>query len=71
MDNEIDEKAVSNFIYSPEPCRICGEPIGDDGNVVYAGYSLESKARSAHGACWNASKDEKSNWAYPEDADEL
>ena len=64
MDNEIDEideKAVSNFIfkhfYSPEPCRICGKPIGDDENAVYAGYSLESKARSAHGACWNASKD--------------
>jgi len=74
MDNEIDAKAVAkslfSYYYSPEPCRICGELIGDDENAVYAGYSLDSKSRAAHGACWDAHKGEKSKWAYPEDAED-
>ncbi len=41
---------VALSMYANEPCRICGELITLEdvhGNAVYAGYSLNNKARSS------------------------
>lgn len=63
-------------MYEGEPCRVCGKPIkmaditSEDQSlgVVYAGYSICSKSRSAHTVCWNENKDRADTWAYPESA---
>ena len=43
--------------YANEPCRICGEMITEqqvmNDHVVFAGYSSNNKARSAHKECWD------------------
>jgi hypothetical protein len=67
IDVKLAAKSFFKCFYSQEPCRICGQPIGEDKNAVYAGYSLDSKSRSAHYACWSARKHQKSEWIYPED----
>jgi hypothetical protein len=54
-------------IYESEPCRICGELIGDASKAVFAGYSHDSKSRCAHKTCWN-SNTPKEKWAYPTDS---
>jgi hypothetical protein len=54
-------------MYENEPCRICGELIDDARKAVYAGYSKDSKSRSAHKACWNKNIPQ-AQWAYPESA---
>ena len=40
--------------YADEPCRICGKTIIWDEikDAVWAGYSADNMARSAHGACF-------------------
>ena len=53
-------------MYLGEPCRICGETIEDIDGVVFAGYSKDSMARSAHGECWREhGEDEHGGWAHP------
>lgn len=54
--------------YVGEPCRICGMLITKDdlNKLVYAGYSKNNQARSAHGKCWQENKP-KSEWVYSED----
>lgn len=45
-------------MYANEPCRICGAMLTmDDINngAVFAGYSSDNAARSAHKACWQRS----------------
>jgi hypothetical protein len=59
------EVAIS--MYVGEPCRICGKPITRDGGIIFAGYSVDNKARSAHKKCWH-SNTPKSQWAYPIDS---
>ena len=45
--------------YRDEPCRICGELIGDDPNPIYVGYSQDRTSRAAHEQCFrNLSADE-------------
>lgn len=49
-------------MYTNEPCRICGELLTMEdmrNGAVFAGYSNDNAARSAHGSCWRA---------YPSDA---
>ena len=55
---------IVSAMYLDEPCRICGEIITDLAGVVWAGYSKDSKARSAHGTCWKKNIPE-SQWAHP------
>lgn len=56
-----NRKALSKLalsMYANEPCRICGELLTmDDLNAgaVFAGYSSDNRARSAHKACWQRS----------------
>lgn len=43
-------------MYTGEPCRICGENITMEdleNGAVFAGYSADEKARSAHKHCWD------------------
>jgi hypothetical protein len=59
------ENAVKLILsmYEDEPCRICGKTITDASLAVYAGYSKDNKARSAHKTCWD--KDiPVSEWAH-------
>lgn len=49
--------------YEDEPCRICGETITDASKCVYAGYSKDNKARSAHKTCWDKNLPE-SQWVH-------
>lgn len=63
-------------MYCNEPCRICGINIQNTdfrhyggAGVVYAGYSLNDTARSAHKICWE-NRPDKSEWAYPVDAED-
>ena len=53
-DAETQAYRIALGMYAGEPCRICGELITRDDlrDLVYAGYSADSKARSAHAACW-------------------
>lgn len=53
-DNGAFELAV--LMYANEPCRICGETITreDVMTCVFAGYSVNNEARSAHKQCWDA-----------------
>lgn len=44
---------IALSMYENEPCRICGEIITDASLCVYAGYSSDNSARSAHEACWD------------------
>lgn len=42
-------------MYTNEPCRICGELLTMEdmrNGAVFAGYSSDNAARSAHGECW-------------------
>jgi hypothetical protein len=65
--NPIVDLALS--MYADEPCRICGENIAPEqiksDGVVFAGYSKDSKSRSAHKACWDSRPDDVSKWANP------
>lgn len=64
----IDRAKIKNMVmsqYKSEPCRICGLPISDDASAVFAGYSADNKARSAHGKCWLQRNDDPSSWVYP------
>lgn len=66
-----DYQELTSFalgMYAGEPCRVCGVTIGVDDfpGLVFAGYSMCNKARSAHGTCW-ARGSPKSEWAYPDD----
>ena len=53
--------------YVDEPCRICGEMITMqqlvDNQVVFAGYSSNNEARSAHKECWDKNIP-VSEWKY-------
>ena len=53
--------------YANEPCRICGDNITleqiKSNVVVFAGYSADSAARSAHKNCWDTNKDQ-STWKH-------
>lgn len=63
------KKAAKKMVlamYEGEPCRICGENITDATKAVYAGYSVDNKARSAHKSCWD-NQPPKKEWAYPVD----
>lgn len=58
-------------MYAGEPCRICGELITMDdmyNGAVYAGYSADNAARTAHKDCWQRSPgiDDKPNkdWVH-------
>jgi len=49
-------------MYTNEPCRICGVLLTMEdmrNGAVFAGYSNDNAARSAHGDCWRK---------YPSDA---
>ena len=49
---------VALSMYANEPCRICGGIVTMDdlrNGAVYAGYSVDDTARSAHKACWQRS----------------
>jgi hypothetical protein len=48
-----DATKIALSMYEREPCRICGETITDAKRAVYAGYSKDNKARSAHKSCWD------------------
>jgi hypothetical protein len=61
-----DAVKIALSMYENEPCRICGELITDARKAVYAGYSADSKARSAHKTCWDK-RIPKPQWAYPID----
>ena len=61
---------IFDYCYSNEPCRICGKRIGADVSAVYAGYAKNAKTRSAHGACWDARKNDKGSWVHREDPEE-
>jgi hypothetical protein len=63
-----DAQAIALAMYKGEPCRICGYKIGDF-DAVYAGYSKDNLARSAHTVCWNSNVPRK-NWKYPEDSND-
>lgn len=63
------EMAISMYI---EPCRICGEMLTrqDLNTAVWAGWGSRDdgkSARAAHKSCWDACKDDKANWAFPND----
>ncbi len=52
--------------YANEPCRICGENVtGEDvfTNAVFAGYSENDVARSAHKTCWEKNIPQE-QWVY-------
>jgi hypothetical protein len=53
-------------MYANEPCRICGKPITTDDltTAVFAGYSIDSRSRSAHKACWDKRLPQK-DWEIP------
>lgn len=44
---------IALSMYMGEPCRICDREItpADIDDAVFAGYSADSKSRSAHGEC--------------------
>lgn len=56
------------MMYCDEPCRICGKRIvkSDLDELVFAGYSLNNEARSAHGECWNLYPSTETDGARPE-----
>lgn len=63
---------IAASMYANEPCRICGVMLtmdDIDNGAVFAGYSSNNAARSAHKACWQRSPgvDGKPNddWAHP------
>lgn len=58
--------------YVNEPCRVCGKMIepSDLDDLVYAGYSVCNKSRSAHGDCWVAKKP-MHEWAFPHTIERL
>jgi hypothetical protein len=58
-----DATKMALAMYEGEPCRICGKTITDATKAVYAGYSADNKARSAHKTCWNE-KIPASKWVY-------
>ena len=53
-------------VFANEPCRVCGELIEleDLLELVFIGYSIDNKSRSAHGPCWK-DRGLQSEWAYP------
>jgi len=69
-DYEPSELATAIFkaFDSPTPCRICGRIIGDDLNAVFATYALNDVSRLAHSYCWDTIGNDRTRWAYPEDA---
>ena len=68
---QVDKKFAASMMinmYTNEPCRICGKLITKDdlNELKFAGYSECSKARAAHGSCWeNHGKDDTKTWKYP------
>ena len=47
---------IAAMMYADEPCRICGENITTNdlkNGAVFAGYSKDNAARSAHKQCWD------------------
>lgn len=49
---------VALSMYAGEPCRICGGTLTMDdlrNGAVFAGYSADNAARSAHKECWQRS----------------
>lgn len=48
-----DALRLALSMYENEPCRICGKNIVDASVCVFAGYSKDNAARSAHQACWD------------------
>lgn len=63
MDSSIVDFLIG--FYLNEPCRICGKYLikSDAPTIVWAGYSKNNEARSAHGKCWNENKPEI-EWVY-------
>ena len=56
MDEEKETLArIALGMYANEPCRICGKMItqADLQTIVFAGYSIDSRSRAAHKACWD------------------
>jgi hypothetical protein len=64
MSKKRNAVELAMSMYEGEPCRICGESIADASQAVYAGYSADSKSRSAHKKCWNKNIPQE-KWAYP------
>ena len=66
VTSEESLKALCLSMYIDEPCRICGKPIRkkDVDTAVYAGYSNNNKARSAHDACWEKHQHDKTTWKH-------
>ena len=59
-------REIAIGMYVGEPCRVCGLPIlrqHIEEGAVFAGYSSDSKARSAHAFCWKA-EIPQSEWAH-------
>lgn len=61
------KESLELMMYSNEPCRICGELVKpeDLSELIFVGYSTDSKSRTAHGQCWK-DRGRQSEWAYPE-----
>lgn len=57
---------IALSMYADEPCRICGEMITTDdlSTAVFAGYSIDSRSRSAHKPCWDKQLPTQ-EWAIP------
>lgn len=55
------------MMYINEPCRICGKMITekDIPTMVWAGYSSNNDARSAHGICWEKYPSEDGETPHP------
>lgn len=57
LDNDESRRVAFEMalsMYAGEPCRICRRILTreDIDNAVFAGYSLDGTARSAHRVCW-------------------
>ena len=65
IDRETAYK-MAMAMYTNEPCRICGQLITADDvkTAVFAGYSPDDKARSAHRECWDSGLPSH-RWQYP------
>lgn len=54
------------MMYANEPCRICGLTITEEQviDAVFAGYSDDNSARSAHRDCWAKYGTHPDSWVH-------
>jgi hypothetical protein len=66
MVNKDKAALLALAMYANEPCRICGKliTVDDLASAVFAGYSIDSRSRSAHKACWDKHLPQK-DWKIP------